>query len=298
MEADFCNAFWSVDDSGVDAVLTRLKAGSKALEDLRAFYKDRAAIEEDYAKRLLRLSRQHLGKDETGSMKAALERVRMETANIGDAHEKLAACVSLPLPSLPKLDGPRRMMKTSLEGKTKEFDAGRDARKRNPQASIEKLLKSKQQQELLVNKVTRNITSITSELTGQTGSRKVQGGLHFHQWLHRSNFLGSRERLGQGVGQVGQSPSYDSDQREGVQSLPQRFEGDHFHLEPRMEGLLRSGTGFGRGAAQLHSDLALGVRKWPQFHLRYRRRGERSCGPPRPRLTIWHTSSAKTSAKV
>jgi hypothetical protein len=155
MEGDFCNAFWSVDDSGVDAVLTRLKAGSKALEDLRAFYKDRAAIEEDYAKRLLRLSRQHLGKDETGSMKAALERVRMETANIGDAHEKLAACVrSLSLPSLVKLDGVLpRMMKTSLEGKTKEFDAGRDARKRNPQASIEKLLKSKQQQELLVNKV-------------------------------------------------------------------------------------------------------------------------------------------------
>jgi hypothetical protein len=149
--SDFCNAFWGGDDAGVEAVLSRLKNGSKALEDLRGFYKDRAAIEEDYAKRMARLSRQHLGKDETGTTKAALERVRMETSNVADAHEKLAAYVTSL--SQQRATACTRMMRTSLEAKTKDFDAGRDSRRRNPQASIEKLLKAKQQQEQLVNKV-------------------------------------------------------------------------------------------------------------------------------------------------
>jgi len=42
---DFCNAFWTpqgtTDDSGVDVVLARVKAGSKTLEDLKNFYKER-----------------------------------------------------------------------------------------------------------------------------------------------------------------------------------------------------------------------------------------------------------------
>lgn len=113
------NQFWSgpeapAVDGGVDVVLARLKAGTRTLEDLRAFYKERANIEEEYSKRLARLSRQVLGKDESGSMKVSLDRVRQETAKAGDAHDKLA-----------------HMIRTALEAKTKEFEGARDTKRRN-----------------------------------------------------------------------------------------------------------------------------------------------------------------------
>ena len=108
---DWCNSFWDANGAGYDAVLTRLKNGSRTLEDLRNFYNARSAIEEDYAKKLAKLSRQYLGRDETGSvlllglqqrvlmgfvvrsMRMALDRVRLEVANTADAHEKLGVCV-------------------------------------------------------------------------------------------------------------------------------------------------------------------------------------------------------------
>lgn len=65
---DWCNSFWDANGAGYDAVLTRLKNGSRTLEDLRNFYNARSAIEEDYAKKLAKLSRQYLGRDETGSV--------------------------------------------------------------------------------------------------------------------------------------------------------------------------------------------------------------------------------------
>lgn len=65
---DFCNSFWSDQGAGYEALMTRLKNGSKTLDDLRLFYNTRAAIEEDYAKKLAKLSRQYLGRDENGSV--------------------------------------------------------------------------------------------------------------------------------------------------------------------------------------------------------------------------------------
>ena len=65
---DWCNSFWDPNGAGYDAILTRLKNGSRTLDDLRGFYSARSAIEEDYAKKLAKLSRQYLGRDETGSV--------------------------------------------------------------------------------------------------------------------------------------------------------------------------------------------------------------------------------------
>lgn len=123
LDDTWSNQFWSGPeapgvDGGVDVVLGRLKGGTRTLEDLRAFYKERASIEEDYAKRLTRLSRQTLGKDEGGSMRMSLDRVRQETAKAADAHDKLA-----------------HMMRTSLEAKSKEFELARDAKRRNVRSS-------------------------------------------------------------------------------------------------------------------------------------------------------------------
>lgn len=40
---DFCNAFWGLNDPGVEVLLARMRYGSKTIEDLRAFWRERLA---------------------------------------------------------------------------------------------------------------------------------------------------------------------------------------------------------------------------------------------------------------
>ena len=81
---DFCNAFWGVGDGGVEVLFARMRGAARTVEELRNFWKERyamqvgrvalqfltlrsrATIEEDYAKRLAKLSKAVLGRDEIG----------------------------------------------------------------------------------------------------------------------------------------------------------------------------------------------------------------------------------------
>jgi hypothetical protein len=84
---DFCNAFWGVNDPGVDVLFARMRGASRTMEELRVFWKERyrpshsfvlhrsrssihlrhrATIEEEYAKKLAKLAKLALGKDEIG----------------------------------------------------------------------------------------------------------------------------------------------------------------------------------------------------------------------------------------
>ena len=90
---EFCNRFWGSSDEpgqekGYEALLGRVKGASRTVDELRAFFKERsvemtgsrndarswmltagtsrAAIEDDYARRLAKLARTSLGKEEKG----------------------------------------------------------------------------------------------------------------------------------------------------------------------------------------------------------------------------------------
>lgn len=63
---DFCNAFWGTAEGGVDVLFARMRGAGRTVEELRAFWKERASIEEDYSKRLSKLAKQVLGRDEIG----------------------------------------------------------------------------------------------------------------------------------------------------------------------------------------------------------------------------------------
>lgn len=82
---DFCNAFWGVGDGGVDVLFARMRGAARTVEELRNFWKERyvvdiclatsagrpsscyrSSIEEDYAKRLAKLAKMPIGKDEIG----------------------------------------------------------------------------------------------------------------------------------------------------------------------------------------------------------------------------------------
>ncbi|RVX68155.1 hypothetical protein B0A52_08663 [Exophiala mesophila] len=131
----FSNNFWGRDDAGVDPLLTRMANARTTCDELKAFYNARAALEEDYAKKLLNLSRKPLGSVEQGSLRTALDVARGETENMGKQHALIA-----------------QQMKSELEEPLAAFAGGMKERRKIVQTGIERLHKTKQQQTAHVNK--------------------------------------------------------------------------------------------------------------------------------------------------
>jgi hypothetical protein len=96
----------------------------------------RAAIEDEYARKLQAICRKPLGTCETGSLKASLDVVRGETEAIAKAHAAIAS-----------------QMKVELEEPLGAFASGIKERRKIIQNTIERLHKTKMQQTAVVNKV-------------------------------------------------------------------------------------------------------------------------------------------------
>ncbi|BGP49763.1 formin-binding protein [Rhodotorula kratochvilovae] len=140
---DLCNAFWSPDPraagrrdaqalgreddwgkEGFDRVLQRVKTGGRGVEDLRALLKERASAAEDYAKRLLKLSKHSFGTGETGHMERAQLQLKSELESSARSQTDLAQLLR------------------QQEATTAEFAQKRDAVRKTPQQNIEKLWKN------------------------------------------------------------------------------------------------------------------------------------------------------------
>lgn len=106
-------------------------------------YTARAAIEDEYARKLLILCRKALGSSESGTLRTSLDTVRGETETIGKTHAAIAS-----------------QMKSELEEPLAAFAGGMKERRKIVQNGIEKLLKIKMQQMQAVNKVFNLVSSI------------------------------------------------------------------------------------------------------------------------------------------
>lgn len=104
-------------------------------DELKAFYAARAAIEEEYSKKLLQLSRKPLGSSETGTLRMSCDVIRAEVESMAKAHQNVA-----------------QQMHTELEEPLQAFAGGMKERRKIVQNGIEKLLKLKMQQTATVNK--------------------------------------------------------------------------------------------------------------------------------------------------
>lgn len=132
---DFCNSFWGPGDAGYEVLTSRMRIAMKTIEDLRNFWRERAAIEDDYAKRLVRLSKQPLGQGEIGELKNSLDVLRQETERQAGQHLSLAISI-----------------RKELEAPANEFLAKQAHHKKTYQNSIEKTYKAKQMNEGYVAK--------------------------------------------------------------------------------------------------------------------------------------------------
>lgn len=84
------NNFWGKDDAGYHQLMQRLQGSKQTCDELRHFYKERMAIEQDYAKKLNSLAHRALGSNETGDMKQSMETVRSTTKATAATHETVA----------------------------------------------------------------------------------------------------------------------------------------------------------------------------------------------------------------
>ncbi|KAK7414487.1 formin-binding protein [Neonectria punicea] len=131
----FANNFWGKDDAGVGPMLARLAGAKQTCDELRVFYGARASIEDEYARKLMNLSRKPLGTNESGTLKTSLDTVRGEVEQMAKQHQNIAA-----------------QMKTELEEPLAAFAGGMKERRKIVQNTVEKLLKVKMQQTQHVNK--------------------------------------------------------------------------------------------------------------------------------------------------
>ncbi|KAK6528927.1 hypothetical protein TWF694_004156 [Orbilia ellipsospora] len=131
----FANNFWGKDDAGVVPLLERMHCAKTTCEELKSFYSTRASIEDEYARKLLALSRKNLGSQETGSLKASLDIVKLEMESMAKQHQNVAA-----------------QMKNELDDALAAFAGAMRERRKIIQGGIEKLLKAKMAQTNAVNK--------------------------------------------------------------------------------------------------------------------------------------------------
>ncbi|RMD40851.1 hypothetical protein DV735_g4267, partial [Chaetothyriales sp. CBS 134920] len=131
----FSNNFWGRDDAGVDPLLTRMHNAKTTSDELKSFYSARAAIEDDYARKMLQLSRKPLGSVEQGSLRASLDVARGETESMGKQHALIA-----------------QQIRTECEEPLAAFAGSIKERRKIIQNGVERLLKTKQNQTAQVNK--------------------------------------------------------------------------------------------------------------------------------------------------
>ncbi|KAK9237654.1 hypothetical protein V1525DRAFT_360172 [Lipomyces kononenkoae] len=131
----FSNNFWGMEERGVTAMFQRMREAKQTCEEIKAFYKERIMIEDEYSRRLLALSRKALGSNELGTLRASLDTVRGETEQMGKAHANTAT-----------------QIKAELEDPLLAFAAAMRERRKMVQTTLDKLSKGKIAQQAVVQK--------------------------------------------------------------------------------------------------------------------------------------------------
>ncbi|THH29544.1 hypothetical protein EUX98_g4650 [Antrodiella citrinella] len=156
---DFCNAFWGLGDGGVDVLFARMRGATRTVEELRNFWKERAMIEEQYAKRLASLAKFTLGRDEIGELRVSMDIMRIETDKQATFHMQVA-----------------QQIKNDLEGQTNQFLNKQLHHKKTYQAAIEKEFKTKQTHEGFVQKAREKYEGDCMRINALTAQSTLQQG--------------------------------------------------------------------------------------------------------------------------
>ncbi|KAI8812361.1 hypothetical protein BJ742DRAFT_793886 [Cladochytrium replicatum] len=146
---EFSTSFWGEHDLGLEVVWGRLRQGKHICNELLTLVKERAAIEEDYGKRLAKVAKAFVTKEEMGTMKDSLEVLRTEMENTARAHLNLAT-----------------ELRTQLEKPVSDFIAHQSSTRKNHAAMLDKDLKAKSAQMAAVSKAKERYEAKCAEADG------------------------------------------------------------------------------------------------------------------------------------
>ncbi|KAJ9052778.1 formin-binding protein [Entomophthora muscae] len=120
----FENSFWGKDDRGVEALMNKMRKAKQTCADLKSILSARSSVEEEYGKKLLKIAKTDICKDETGEMQKALSRLRCEFEATGNAHIETS-----------------QRIKLEVENSLGSFISNQRERRKAQAAIIEKILK-------------------------------------------------------------------------------------------------------------------------------------------------------------
>ncbi|KAG9299422.1 hypothetical protein G9A89_009374 [Geosiphon pyriformis] len=125
----FSNNFWGKNEAGHEALMTRMRQAKQTCDEVKSFLHDRASIEEDYGKRLMKLSKTIFGKDETGSLRESFETTRQALEATAKSHINLA-----------------QNIKAKLEQELATFIASQKEKRKQQTLIVDRSLRNKQTQ--------------------------------------------------------------------------------------------------------------------------------------------------------
>lgn len=131
----FANNFWGKAESGVDVLIDRVNNTAQTINNVKSFYRERAAIEEEYARKLTALSRRTLHSSaELGTLKSALDTIKVRTETLAKSHTTAAS-----------------QYKTELEDPLAAFGDDIRARRNAVETNMARLTKAKKIHEAAVD---------------------------------------------------------------------------------------------------------------------------------------------------
>lgn len=164
----FANNFWGKEENGVHVLLGHINNTKHTADEIRAFYKERASIEEEYSRRLIALSRKGLGAHEVGTLKTALETIRSTTENLGKSHLSAA-----------------HQFKADLEEPLSAFAGNIRSRRKTVQVMMEKLTKGKMNQQNQVERAREKFEGDCNKINGYFAQQNLLLGKELERNNHK-----------------------------------------------------------------------------------------------------------------
>jgi hypothetical protein len=155
----FANNFWGKEDMGVQNLLQRMHDAKQTCEEVHGFFKERIAIEEEYSKRLLALSRKGLGSNELGTLRQALDIIRTNTEAMGRCHGSSA-----------------QQIKKELSDPLESFSNSLRLRRKTVEGTVDKLFKAKNAQNAVVERSRTKFETDCNKINGYFAQQNLLMG--------------------------------------------------------------------------------------------------------------------------
>ncbi|XP_077979427.1 growth arrest-specific protein 7-like [Glandiceps talaboti] len=117
-ECSYCDYFWADknEQSGFNFLTDKHHLGKSLSKEMAEFFKERAAVEENYAKSLQKLSQSQLGSKEGGSLSDAWKKIKLSLAEEAEIHQQFAAKIR------EEIEKPLLAYKDSLKKEIKKME--------------------------------------------------------------------------------------------------------------------------------------------------------------------------------